>query len=79
MSVYTIAYVAKILLKLDRHCIANVVCAVYLLPSPANYATFFDYLNSKGEHILTLLSSLQSLCIRRFQCLVKALAVIHPH
>ena len=44
---------STIWLRLHCHSITKYICAVYLSPNSTNYVKFFDYLNSKVEHILT--------------------------
>ena len=40
-------------LRLSNHSSTKYICCVYLSPNSTNYARFFDYLNSKVEHILS--------------------------
>ena len=44
---------STIWLRLNCHSSTKYICAVYLSPNSTNYVKFFDYLNSKVEHILT--------------------------
>src|ERR1700755_652998 len=40
-------------LRLSCHSTTKFICSVYLSPNSTDYAKFFDYLNSKIEHILS--------------------------
>ena len=44
---------STIWLKLSQNSMTKFFCSVYLSPNSTNYPKFFDYLNSKIEHILS--------------------------
>ncbi len=44
---------STIWVKLNCYSITKYICAVYLSPNSTDYVRFFDYLNSKVEHIPT--------------------------
>ena len=44
---------STIWLRLQCHSLTKFIFAVYLSPNSSNYVKFFDYLNSKVEHILS--------------------------